>query len=112
MPSITASSRWPASSVGLILAGLTVAAWLLVLPLDWSEVPTGIPGVYANPIETWQWMVIVVVLGMLAVVSAWARVLSSSTDAQFSSRSLICSTLGSSHLDVCRGLPLLPRFHR
>ncbi|MQA17299.1 MAG: hypothetical protein GEV09_25195 [Pseudonocardiaceae bacterium] len=69
MSSIMTSSRWPTSYVGLILAGLTVAAWLLVLPLDWSEVPTGIPGVYANPVETWQWMVIVVVLGVLAAAS-------------------------------------------
>ncbi len=69
MQSITAPSRWPTPYVGLILAGLTVASWVLVLPLDWSEIPTGTPGVYANPIETWQWMVIVAVLGVLAAAS-------------------------------------------
>jgi hypothetical protein len=52
-----------------LLAALTVATWLVVLPWTWTLVPGEEPATYTTAVPTWRFVVVAVVLVALAVAS-------------------------------------------
>jgi len=54
------------------LAAATLAAGLLVLPSDWTDVPTSDPAVYLDAVQPWQWAVAGVVMVLLSAGSGAA----------------------------------------
>ncbi|WP_232665747.1 hypothetical protein [Pseudonocardia sp. TRM90224] len=54
------------------LAVATLALGLLVLPWDWSVVPTAEPDVFASPVQPWQWTVAGIGLLLLSAASGAA----------------------------------------
>ncbi|MEJ3653699.1 hypothetical protein WEH80_12015 [Actinomycetes bacterium KLBMP 9759] len=55
------------------LAVATLALALLVLPWDWSVVPTADPETFTSPVRPWQWTVAGIGLLLLSAVSGAAR---------------------------------------
>ncbi|WP_142059374.1 hypothetical protein [Pseudonocardia kunmingensis] len=55
------------------LAALTVLLWWLVLPADWSVVPTADPQTHASPVTVGHWTAAATGLAALAAAGGWAR---------------------------------------
>jgi hypothetical protein len=53
--------------LGAVLAGLTVLAWVLIFPADWSSQPTADPDTLASPVTGGHWALFTVVLAVLAL---------------------------------------------
>lgn len=67
-PSRGAASPWRPLLVGVAAAAATVVLWLLVLPRDWSVVPTGAPDSFASPVTGAQTAAVSALLGLLALL--------------------------------------------
>ncbi|WP_226353613.1 hypothetical protein [Pseudonocardia sp. ICBG601] len=61
---------------GLLLGGAlalaAVAVWWLVMPADWSVVPTADPDQYVSPVTTGHWTAVAVGLAVLAALGGAA----------------------------------------